>query len=229
MHVLIAEDDPKIARFVAQGLRAESHETETVSDGHRALERAMTGGHDLLLLDLGLPGLDGLEVLRRARVANPGLRVIVVTARADVDDRVKGLDLGADDYLAKPFSFVELMARIRAIFRRTEPRSERELTVGALALDRVERRVHLGAGEGTELSQREFQLLEYFMRHADEPQSRAMLADRVWGYQFDTGTNVIDVYVNYLRKKLRPLGVEPLRTLRGVGYVLDSNACREPT
>ncbi|MBL4848076.1 MAG: response regulator transcription factor [Planctomycetes bacterium] len=225
MRVLIAEDDPKIARFVAQGLSAEGHETSLVHSGRRALERVENESFDLLILDLGLPELDGLEVLRQIRARRNEIRVIVVTARGEVDDRVIGLDLGADDYLAKPFSFVELSARIRALFRRTEGGAERVLTLGQLEVDRVERTLSRGEGAKVPLTSRELQLLDYFMKHADEPQSRAMLADRVWGYQFDTGTNLIDVYVNYLRKKLRLVNLEPVKTLRGIGYVFDAAAC----
>lgn len=226
MRVLVAEDDVKIARFVAQGLRAEGHETEIVHSGPGALERASEGNFELVILDLGLPGLDGLDVLERLRRDDRQVRVIVVTARGEVDDRVRGLDLGADDYLAKPFSFVELSARIRALFRRVEVSTEREFTLGELKVDRLQRTLERSGFPKVPLTARELQLLDYFVRHADEPQSRAMLADRVWGYQFDTGTNLIDVYVNYLRKKLREVELEPIKTLRGIGYVLESAACR---
>lgn len=226
MHVLVAEDDPKIAKFIAEGLRADGHQVEAVDDGVVALKRALEGDHELLILDLGLPGLDGLELLRRLRQSHSGIRVIVVSARSKVEQLVQGLDMGADDYLPKPFSFIELQARIRAQFRRSGDSAGRTLSVGALALDRVSRTARLGEdGKSVELSAREFQLLEHFMRNVGEPQSRAMLADRVWGYQFDTGTNVVDVYVNYLRKKLRELELEPLKTLRGIGYVFERERC----
>lgn len=221
----MAEDDLKIARFIAQGLNAEGHETELVSTGAGALERATNGSFELLVLDLGLPDLDGLEVLARLRSADNRVRVIVVTARGEVDDRVLGLDLGADDYLAKPFSFVELSARIRALFRRSEAAVERLHVQGDLIVDRIERTLSRAGTPKVPLSARELQLLDHFLRHVDEPQSRAMLADRVWGYQFDTGTNLIDVYINYLRKKLREVGLEPIKTLRGIGYVLEGRAC----
>jgi len=176
------------------------------------------------LLDLMLPKLSGLEVLRSLRELDTSTRVIAVTARSSVEDRVEGLDLGADDYLVKPFSFVELMARIRSLFRRTSQPLSRTLEVGELEIDRLERVARRGA-RVTPLSLRELQLLELFMRHMDEPLTRATIADRVWGYQFDTGTNVIDVYVNYVRKKLRELGLEPIRTLRGIGYILERDGC----
>jgi len=225
MRVLVAEDDTKIARFVAQGLSAAGHEAIVVHSGEQALQRVEDESLQLLILDLGLPDIDGLEVLRQIRASHNQIRVIVVTARGEVDDRVLGLDLGADDYLAKPFSFVELSARIRALFRRAEGGTERLLSVGELQVDRIERTLSRGEAAKVPLTSRELQLLEYFIRHADEPQSRAMLADRVWGYQFDTGTNLIDVYVNYLRKKLREVELEPVRTLRGIGYVFDTSAC----
>ena len=227
MHVLIAEDDPKLARFIANGLASEGHQTTTVANGEAALEQAQAGGFDLLILDLGLPRMDGLEVLRRLRQSDPILRVIVVTARAEVDDRVIGLDLGADDYISKPFSFVELSARIRALFRRSEVSQSRHLTLGDLCHDRVAMTASRRSDpeRSVELSRRESQLLEHFLRHPDEPQTRPMIFDRVWGYQFDTGTNLVDVYINYLRKKLRELGLDPIETLRGVGYVLDRKHC----
>ena len=226
MRVLVAEDDLKIARFVAQGLSAEGHEALLVHTGRQALDRVSDESFDLLILDLGLPDIDGLEVLRQIRASHNKIRVIVVTARGEVDDRVLGLDLGADDYLGKPFSFVELSARIRALFRRAEGGAERVITLGVLSVDRIERTLSRAEGPKVPLTARELQLLEYFVKHADEPQSRAMVADRVWGYQFDTGTNLIDVYVNYLRKKLREVELEPIRTLRGIGYVFDSAACQ---
>tara|TARA_R110002072_G_scaffold281995_1_gene444739 strand:+ start:1544 stop:2230 length:687 start_codon:yes stop_codon:yes gene_type:complete len=226
MRVLVAEDDLKIARFVAQGLSAEGHEALLVHTGRQALDRVSDESFDLLILDLGLPDIDGLEVLRQIRASHNKIRVIVVTARGEVDDRVLGLDLGADDYLGKPFSFVELSARIRALFRRAEGGAERVITLGVLSVDRIERTLSREEGPKVPLTARELQLLEYFVKHADEPQSRAMVADRVWGYQFDTGTNLIDVYVNYLRKKLREVELEPIRTLRGIGYVFDSAACQ---
>lgn len=230
MHVLIAEDDPKLARFVSNGLASEGHQTTVVTHGEAALEQAQTGSFDLVVLDLGLPRLDGLEVLRRLRQSDPILRVIVVTARTDVDDRVIGLDLGADDYITKPFSFVELSARIRALFRRSEVDQSRTLTLGVLCHDRVamlaSRRDR--PDDKVELSRRESQLLEHFLRHPEEPQTRAMIFDRVWGYQFDTGTNLVDVYINYLRKKLRELELDPIQTLRGVGYVFERGRVEDP-
>jgi len=224
MRVLVVEDDPKIAGFLTQGLESEGYSVERAADGEAALEHIQAHRFDLVLLDLMLPKLSGLEVLRSLRELDTSTRVIAVTARSSVEDRVEGLDLGADDYLVKPFSFVELMARIRSLFRRTSQPLSRTLEVGELEIDRLERVARRGA-RVTPLSLRELQLLELFMRHMDEPLTRATIADRVWGYQFDTGTNVIDVYVNYVRKKLRELGLEPIRTLRGIGYILERDGC----
>ena len=218
------EDDPKIARFVRKGLESEGHAVEVANDGERGLACALDGTRDLILLDLMLPKVDGLEILREVRRTDSLVPVIAITAKGEVEHRVHGLDVGADDYLVKPFSFVELMARIRALFRRTRHPLGRYVELGELRLDRIGRVAQRGDASA-EFSAREFQLLEYLVRHAGEPQSRAALADRVWGYQFDTGTNVIDVYVNYVRKKLRQLGLEPIRTLRGIGYVLDEAGC----
>ena len=224
MRVLIVEDDPKIAGFLTQGLESEGYSVTRAGDGETALELALDQRFDLVLLDLMLPRLGGLEVLRRLREHHSTTRVIAVTARSSVADRVQGLDLGADDYLVKPFSFVELMARVRSLFRRTSQPLSRTLSVGELEIDRLERTVRRGERLAP-LSLRELQLLELFMRHVGEPLTRATIADRVWGYQFDTGTNVIDVYVNYVRKKLRELGLEPIRTLRGIGYILERDGC----
>ncbi|RMG17693.1 MAG: DNA-binding response regulator [Planctomycetota bacterium] len=224
MHVLVLEDDAKLAALLRAELEEEGHEVEVLADGDAGLQRALAGGMDLLLLDLGLPGLDGLDVLRRLRAQHTTLPVIVITARDGVEDRVAGLDLGADDYLVKPFSLLELKARIRALFRRTEHPLERVLCVGSLRLDRIRRTASYGE-RSIELSPREFQLLEVLMESPGEPLPRALIAERVWGYALDGGMNVLEVYVNYLRKKLRAIGLEPIRTLRGLGYVLEPAAC----
>jgi DNA-binding response OmpR family regulator len=227
VRALVVEDDAKIAAFIRRGLEAEGHQVVVAGDGESGLRQALSGRHDLVLLDMMLPRLDGLEVLRQLRGARPSLPVIAVTARGRIGDRVRGLDLGADDYLVKPFSFVELMARVRALSRRSSTKLDRSLEVGGFALDRIERQLRFG-GAAVTLSSRESQLMELFLSNPDAPLSRATIADRVWGHQFDTGTNVIDVYVNYLRKQLRELGTEPIRTIRGVGYVFEPDAAGAP-
>lgn len=224
MQVLVIEDDPKIARFLSEGLTADGHGVTVASEGNKALETALSRRFDLVLLDLMLPGLSGQEILRALRTVDVTTPVIAITALDGVENRVIGLDLGADDYMVKPFSFVELQARIRSLFRRTGQPIQARVVVGALELDRTRRIASLG-DKSVELSNREFQLLEFFMLNAGDPQTRARIADRVWGYQFDTGTNVIDVYVNYVRNRLKDLGLKPIKTLRGIGYVLEPDAC----
>ena len=224
MRILVIEDDRKISRFVCEGLEAEGHHVDAAFDGLTGRDMALGRSYDLILLDLLLPGLSGAEVLASVRKVDSMTIVIVLTALADVSDRVQMLEGGADDYLTKPFSFLELRARIRSNFRRSSRAPERQLRFGGLELDPILRRVSFH-GDEVELSAREFRLLEFLAQTPGEPVTRAMIADRVWGYQFDTGTNVIEVYVNYLRKKLGRLGVKPIRTLRGIGYMLDPDAC----
>ena len=222
MRILVVEDDAKIASFLQRGLEAEAHGVDVARSGPEGLRRAGGGAYDLVLLDLMLPGEDGLAVLRQLRGQGHRTPVIVVTARSEVEDRVEGLDLGADDYLTKPFSFVELLARIRAVQRRFELAPfDPILRAGPFRLDTQKHKAWRG-DEAVELTTREYQLLEYFMRHPGETLTRAMIADRVWGIDFDTGSNVIDVYVNYLRKKLGvPSAQGPIRTVRGVGYAFE--------
>lgn len=227
VRILVVEDDPKIAGFIQRGLEAEGHGIDVSRTGPDGLKRATSGAHDLIVLDVMLPGLDGLELLRRLRAEGHRTPVLVLTARSEVESRVEGLDAGADDYLTKPFSFVELLARIRALQRRTQDRFDPILRIGDYALDTLKHRATV-AGRPVDLTPREYQLLEYFMRHPGETLTRAMIADRVWGIDFDTGTNVIDVYVTYLRKKLGGTTSGPIRTVRGAGYVLDPPAEAPP-
>ncbi|MDA8284594.1 MAG: response regulator transcription factor [Actinomycetota bacterium] len=220
--ILIVEDDEGIASFLAKGLKAEGYATAVARDGDEALALAAASGEDLdlVLLDLALPGTDGLSVLRAWRARRLGVPVIVLTARGETADKVRGLDTGADDYVTKPFAFEELLARVRAALRSVEQRSSTELVVGDLRLDlltkvawRAERRV--------ELAPKEWALLELFMRHPDQLLSRAQILARVWDYDFDPGTNVVEVYVSYLRRKLNQQGLPPLiHTVRGAGYRL---------
>lgn len=224
MRILVIEDDPKIAGFLQRGLEAERHTVDVARTGPDGVRRGGTKAYDLLLLDVMLPGFDGHEVLRRLRVDGVRAPVIMVTARSEVEERVRGLDNGADDYLVKPFSFVELLARIRALQRRAHVSFDPLLRLGDFMVDSVKHQVSV-RGQVVELTPREYQLMEYFMRHPGETVTRAMLADRVWGIDFDTGSNVIDVYINYLRRKLAAAGGgAPIRTVRGAGYQFEPGA-----
>jgi DNA-binding response OmpR family regulator len=214
--ILIAEDETRIASFVDKGLRAAGFVTCVVADGARALHEAASGDHDLLVLDLGLPVLDGFSVLRRLRQARNDIPVVILTARDSVTDKVAGLEGGADDYLAKPFAFDELLARIRLRLRGDRQVEASVLTAGSLSLDLRGRRASV-SGRTVALSAREFALAEVFCRHPDEVLTRERLLSQVWGYSFDPGSNVVDVYVRYLRRKL---GTERFETVRGAGYRL---------
>jgi two-component system response regulator QseB len=213
--ILIAEDEARLAAFLEKGLRAGGYTTTVAADGEIASVLARDEDFDLMVLDLGLPLKDGLEVLRELRRAGQRLPVIILTARGDPDERVAGLEAGADDYLGKPFHFEELLARVRVRLRdeRAAVR-EHQLTVGEVALDLRTRwaSVH---GERVELSAREFELLRTFLEHPNQVLSREQLLAHVWGYDYDPGSNVVDVYVGYLRRKL---GSDRLETVRGVGY-----------
>ena len=223
MRILVAEDDSPLAAFLRKGLEAEHYAVDVVPDGEQAQLMADEYDYDLLVLDLNLPQLDGLEVLKGLRTKKPNLPVLVLTARSRVEDRVKGLDLGADDYLTKPFSFTELSARVRALLRRGSRSAEAVFRVEDLEMDRVERTIKR-AGKRIELTPKEFALLEYLMRNAGRRVTRNMIIEHVWNLSFDTMTNVVDVYINYIRKKVDE-GFEPklIRTIRGVGYQLGSD------
>jgi len=224
MHLLIVEDDARIAAFLSKGLQAEGW-TTSVADRADAAQQVLdheARNLDLVLLDLGLPGGDGEQVLRRLRQRDRRLPVIVLTARAEVADRVRGLDAGANDFLSKPFAFEELLARIRAVRRTAEQPSATELTVGDLRLDLLTK-VAWRSGRRIELSPREWSLLELFMRHPTHVLSRMRILGSVWQYETDPGTNVVDVYVGYLRRKVNRDGLAPLiHTVRGAGYRLIS-------
>lgn len=218
MRILIAEDDEALAKFVRQGLEAEHYSVDMVADGEQARTAAIDSEYDLVILDLNLPKLDGVSVLRQLRLRKPTLPVIVLTQRTKVEDRVQCLDTGADDYLPKPFSFGELSARIRALVRRSHLPSESVLQIADLKLDRVQRIVER-AGKKIDLTGKEFSLLEYLMRNAGRDVTRSMIIEHVWNLSFDTTTNVVDVYINYLRRKVddgHPLKL--IHTARGVGY-----------
>jgi DNA-binding response OmpR family regulator len=219
MRILVVEDEKKVASFVQRGLEAEAHQVDVAHDGETGLARALDGEYDLLVLDVMLPRRDGLAVLRELRARGRQLPVLLLTARAGVTDKVAGLDGGADDYLTKPFEVAELLARVRALLRRGAP-APAVLAVADLRLDPATRTV-TRAGRAIELTAREYALLEYFLRNPGRVLSRALIAQHVWGVSFDTFTNVIDVYVNYLRRKI-DAEFEPrlLHTVRGAGYVL---------
>jgi DNA-binding response OmpR family regulator len=213
--ILIAEDEERIAQFVRKGLKAHGFQPTVVSDGASALSHAMSRGYDLMVLDIGLPVLDGFTVLQRLRDVGSTLPVVILTARDSLSDRVAGLEGGADDYMSKPFGFDELLARIRLRLRRaTGEAAADRLEHGDVGLD-LRTRTATAAGRAVELSAREFALAEVFLQHPGQVMSREQLLSRVWGYDFDPGSNVVDVYVRYLRKKL---GVHRIETVRGAGY-----------
>src|SRR3954468_8374462 len=213
--ILIVEDEERIASFVAKGLRADGHTTAVAGDGHEGLDRALSGDFDLVVLDIGLPGIDGFAVLDQLRSQGSRVPVIVLTARDSVGDTVSALEGGADDYMPKPFRFAELLARIRLRLRSPAGETRDEvLECGGVRLDVRTRRAHVG-GREVELSAREFALAEMFMVNAGQVLSREQLLDHVWGLDFDPGSNVVDVYVGYLRRKF---GADTIATVRGMGY-----------
>jgi DNA-binding response OmpR family regulator len=220
-HILIVEDDPRIVEFLQRGLAANGYATTSATDGVRALTEAMRDDIDLIVLDLGLPDLDGLAVIRALRGQGVTTPILVLTARGGVDATIVGLDAGADDYLAKPFRFDELLARVRARLRSDTPASsgDTQLMHGTVTMDLRRRQVHV-EGRSVELSAREFNLLEAFLRRPGEAISREELLSQVWGYGHSPGSNVVDVYVGYLRRKL---GNDLIATVRGVGYRLDTH------
>lgn len=214
--VLIAEDEARIAAFVERGLHGNGFVTTVVGDGLSAYEQARVGNCDLMILDLGLPACDGFTVLRKLREQRLTLPVIILTARDSVSDVVAGLEGGADDYISKPFAFEELLARVRLRLRAEGTPEVSLLRAGDLMLDLRTRRAHMG-GRVAELSAREFALAEVFLRHPDQVLTREQLLSRVWGFDYDPGSNIVDVYVRYLRRKI---GADRVETVRGVGYRL---------
>ncbi len=223
MKALIVEDDPGIRQFVQRGLKEESFSVDVASDGEDGFRLARTGRYDVIILDLMLPGRDGFSILEGLRATGDDTPVICLTARDAVDDRVRGLDLGADDYLPKPFSFAELVARIRSLLRRGRALTSSVVTVADLTIDLAAHRVER-AGRRLDLSAREFALLAYLAHHAGAVLSRTMILEHVWDMDHDPLTNVIDVQINRLRKKVDQGFEKPLiHTIRGVGYVLREN------
>jgi len=216
--ILIAEDEPRLASFLEKGLRANGFTTTTVHDGFEATVLAHDADFDLMVLDLGLPGKDGLSVLRDLRAAGNRLPVVILSARDDTDVKVAGLERGADDYVTKPFRFEKLLARVRVRLREGGTPERTVLEAGGVILDLRTRRASVD-GASIELSAREFTMLEVFLRHPGQVLSREQLLSHVWGYDHDPGSNVVDVYVGYLRRKL---GKERIATVRGMGYALQS-------
>lgn len=215
--ILIAEDEPRIASFVQKGLSANGFTVTVVSDGRSAHDHAMTGDFDLMVLDIGLPDIDGFDVLRMLRAQRNAIPVIVLTARTSVQDTVASLEGGADDYMPKPFRFEELLARVRLRLASERSSDPTVLSCGGLSLDLRTRQARV-AGRTVDLSAREFALAATFLRHPGQVLSREQLLSHVWGYDYDPGSNVVDVYVRYLRRKL---GAERFVTLRGMGYRLE--------
>lgn len=223
MRLLVVEDEKKVASFIKKGLEEEGYAVDLAADGEAGAAMACDGVHDLIVLDINLPKKDGLAVLKELRQNQITAPVLLLTVRAAVEDRVLGLDTGADDYLTKPFAFQELLARVRALLRRGSVAEPPIIEVADLKLDPARRLVYRGEVK-IDLTSKEFTLLDYFMRNRDRVLTRTMIAEHVWDYAFDTSTNVIDVYVNYLRKKIDS-GRDPklIQTVRGVGYVLKTD------
>ena len=220
MRILIVEDEKKVAGFIKKGLEEETYAIDVAYDGEEGLHLGKEGQYDLIILDIMLPKLDGLEILSQLRTQGSDVPILLLTAKDAVDDRVTGLNKGADDYLTKPFAFSELLARVRVLLRRGKAEVKTVLQIADLMLDLVSHKVDRG-GDEIELTGKEYSLLEYFMRNKDKVLTRTMIAEHVWDYNFDTFTNVIDVYINHLRKKIdKGRENKLLHTLRGVGYIM---------
>jgi two-component system, OmpR family, copper resistance phosphate regulon response regulator CusR len=219
--ILVVEDERRIADFLRRGLESAGYHVETAGTGGEALAKIHEIEFDVMILDLMLPDMDGLTLLEKARNRKVSPAVLILSARGGVDDRVKGLELGADDYLVKPFAFVELLARIRALMRRGQPMPER-LVIGDLTLDAIRRKVTRSA-ENIELAPKEFSILEYMMRNRGRPLSRTMIVEHVWDMEYDGLTNIVDVYIRHLRSKIDDrFPVKLIHTVRGIGYMLET-------
>ena len=217
----MVEDEKRIADFLSRGLESGGYTVDVAGDGTTALEMVHATEYDLIILDLGLPDMDGMAVLKKIRTRKTSPPVLILSARDAVDDRVKGLETGADDYLVKPFAYVELLARVRVLLRRGQPTPER-LQVGDLSLDCIRRKVTRG-GENIELAPKEFSILEYLMRNRGRPLSRTMIVEHVWDMDYDGLTNIVDVYIRHLRSKIDEKWPDKMiQTVRGIGYMLDS-------
>ncbi|MGH9619874.1 MAG: response regulator [Bryobacteraceae bacterium] len=227
MRVLVVEDEKRIADFLSRGLESAGFAVDVASGGGDAIERVHATEYDLVILDLGLPDIDGLTVLQKIKNRKAFTAVLILSARDSVEDRVKGLEQGADDYLVKPFAFVELLARTRVLLRRGQPTPER-LEVGDLTLDCIRRKV-TRSNEGIDLAPKEFSILEYMMRNRGRPLSRTMIVEHVWDMDYDGLTNIVDVYIRHLRSKIDDrFPAKMIRTVRGIGYMLDTPEMPEP-
>ncbi len=221
MRVLVVEDEKRIADFLSRGLQSAGYAVDVVHTGNDAVERVHITEYDMVVLDLGLPDIDGLQVLEKIRNRKVIPPVLILSARDSVDDRVKGLEQGADDYLVKPFAFVELLARVRVLLRRGQPTPEK-LQVGELGLDCIRRKV-TRSNENIELAPKEFSILEYMMRNRGRPLSRTMIVEHVWDMDYDGLTNIVDVYIRHLRSKIDDkFPQKMIHTVRGIGYMLDT-------
>jgi heavy metal response regulator len=220
MRILVVEDEKKVARFIQQGLDEEHYAVDVSHDGAEGLTMAETGSYDVIILDVMLPGKDGFEFTRELRAEHVTTPILMLTAKTTTDDKVAGLDSGADDYLTKPFAFAELLARVRSLLRRGAHEKTTQLTAADLELDTVTHRARRG-GRPIELTAKEYALLEFLIRNKDRVLSRTIIAEHIWDYHFDTGTNLIDVYINHLRNKVDTgFELKLIHTVRGVGYVL---------
>src|SRR5262245_36213298 len=221
MRLLVVEDEKRIADFLCRGLEGAGYAVDVAANGGSAVEHIHATDYDLIILDLMLPDMDGLQVLEKIRNRKSGPPVLILSARGGLDDKVTGLEQGADDYLVKPFAFVELLARVRALLRRGQPTPEK-LQVGDLTLDCIRRKVTRGV-EGIELAPKEFGILEYLMRNRGRPLSRTMIVEHVWDMDYDGLTNIVDVYIRHLRSKIDDRFQQKLiQTVRGIGYMIDS-------
>jgi two-component system copper resistance phosphate regulon response regulator CusR len=221
MRLLVVEDEKRIADFLCRGLQGAGYAVDAAATASAAMELMHAADYDLVILDLMLPDMDGLQVLEKIRNRKLGPPVLILSARGGLDDRVKGLETGADDYLTKPFAFVELLARVRALLRRGQPAPEK-LQVADLALDALRRKV-TRAGETIELAPKEFGILEYMMRNRGRPLSRTMIVEHVWDMDYDGLTNIVDVYIRHLRSKIDDRYPQKLiQTVRGIGYMIDA-------
>jgi heavy metal response regulator len=220
MRILVVEDEKKVARFIQQGLEEEHYAVDISHDGTEGLTMAETGSYDVIILDVMLPGKDGFGITRELRSEHITTPILMLTAKIATEDKVAGLDSGADDYLTKPFAFAELLARVRSLLRRGTQEKTTHLTAADLELDTVTHRARRG-GKAIELTAKEYSLLEFLLRNKDRVLSRTIIAEHIWDYHFDTGTNLIDVYINHLRNKVDTgFELKLIHTVRGVGYVL---------